>query len=53
MRDLPIGTVTFLFTDIEGSTELLQYLGRDEFVRVLDRHAEILRSRSPSRGVSS
>ena len=23
MRDLPAGTVTFLFTDIEGSTRLL------------------------------
>ena len=23
MRDLPVGTVTFLFTDIEGSTRLL------------------------------
>ena len=27
MADLPTGTVTFLFTDIEGSTELLQRLG--------------------------
>ena len=27
MTDLPIGTVTFLFTDIEGSTRLLQALG--------------------------
>jgi predicted ATPase/class 3 adenylate cyclase len=50
MRDLPIGTVTFLFTDIEGSTELLQYLGRDEFVRVLDRHAEILRTAIAEQG---
>jgi predicted ATPase/class 3 adenylate cyclase len=44
MRDLPTGTVTFLFTDIEGSTELLQELGRDGFVRQLDRHAEIVRT---------
>ena len=35
MRDLPTGTVTFLFTDIEGSTGLLQELGRDGFVRQL------------------
>ena len=27
MRDLPKGTVTLLFTDIEGSTHLLQQLG--------------------------
>jgi hypothetical protein len=27
MRDLPSGTVTLLFTDIEGSTKLLQELG--------------------------
>ena len=26
--DLPSGTVTFLFTDIEGSTKLLHELGR-------------------------
>ena len=28
MRDLPTGTVTFLFTDIEGSTRLLDETGR-------------------------
>ncbi|HET6771344.1 MAG TPA: adenylate/guanylate cyclase domain-containing protein [Actinomycetota bacterium] len=27
MRDLPTGTVTFLFTDVEGSTRLLERLG--------------------------
>jgi class 3 adenylate cyclase len=27
MRRLPSGTVTFVFTDIEGSTRLLQALG--------------------------
>ena len=51
MRDLPTGTVTFLFTDIEGSTGLLQDLGRDEFVRLLDRHAEILRTAVAEQGV--
>ena len=44
MRDLPTGTVTFLFTDIEGSTRLLQELGRDRFLRELNEHAEIVRS---------
>jgi predicted ATPase/class 3 adenylate cyclase len=28
MRELPTGTVTLLFTDIEGSTRLLQHLGK-------------------------
>ena len=44
MRDLPTGTVTFLFTDIEGSTRLLQELGRDGFLRELNEHAEIVRA---------
>ena len=42
MTDLPTGTVTFLFTDIEGSTGLLQALG-DRYPAVLDRHAGIVR----------
>jgi class 3 adenylate cyclase len=42
MTDLPTGTVTFLFTDIEGSTGLLQALG-DGYAAVLDEHATILR----------
>jgi class 3 adenylate cyclase len=29
VADLPTGTVTFLFTDVEGSTRLLQKLGDD------------------------
>jgi predicted ATPase/class 3 adenylate cyclase len=39
---LPTGTVTFLFTDIEGSTRLLQDLG-DRYGAVRDEHAAILR----------
>ena len=42
MTDLPTGTVTFLFTDIEGSTGLLQALG-DRYGAVLDEHAAIVR----------
>ncbi|MGH2678620.1 MAG: ATP-binding protein [Actinomycetota bacterium] len=42
MPELPIGTVTFLFTDIEGSTRLLQRLG-DRYRAAIDRHGEILR----------
>jgi class 3 adenylate cyclase len=41
---LPSGTVTFLFTDIEGSTELLKLLGRDRFERVLAEHDGVLRA---------
>jgi predicted ATPase/class 3 adenylate cyclase len=39
---LPSGTVTFVFTDIEGSTRLIRSLG-DAYAPVLDRHREILR----------
>ena len=49
MRDLPIGTVTFLFTDIEGSTRLLQRLG-DRYREVVDRHGGILREAIASGG---
>ncbi len=31
MPSLPTGTITFLFTDIEGSTALLQHLGDRRF----------------------
>ena len=43
MAELPTGTVTFLFTDIEGSTRLLQELGRDRYRELQDGHAEIMR----------
>jgi predicted ATPase/class 3 adenylate cyclase len=39
---LPEGIVSFLFTDIEGSTRLLQRLG-DRYRAVLERHAELMR----------
>jgi predicted ATPase/class 3 adenylate cyclase len=42
MADLPTGTVTFFFTDIEGSTGLLQTLG-DRYAAVLDEYAAIVR----------
>jgi len=42
MDDLPSGTVTFLFTDIEGSTRLLKQLG-DRYGDVLAQHGRILR----------
>jgi predicted ATPase/class 3 adenylate cyclase len=40
--DLPTGTVTFLFTDIEGSTRLLRDLG-DQYADVLAEHNRLLR----------
>ena len=42
MRQLPTGTVTLLFTDIEGSTRLLHELG-DGYAAVLAEHRRILR----------
>lgn len=40
-RNLPTGVVTFLFTDIEGSTRLVQALG-DGYLPVLEAHNRIL-----------
>jgi DNA-binding NarL/FixJ family response regulator/class 3 adenylate cyclase len=42
MPQLPIGTVTFLFTDIEGSTKLLSRL-RDGYAGVQNDHRAMLR----------
>jgi YVTN family beta-propeller protein len=43
MAELPSGTVTFLFTDIEGSTKLLKQLGT-RYPEVLAESQRILRS---------
>jgi predicted ATPase/class 3 adenylate cyclase len=42
VRALPTGTVTFLFTDVEGSTRLLHQLG-DSYAEVLAEHRRVLR----------
>jgi predicted ATPase/class 3 adenylate cyclase len=42
MSDLPSGTLTFLFTDIEGSTRLLERLGA-EYEGVLTEHRRLIR----------
>src|SRR6478672_10474047 len=42
MAELPTGTVTFLFTDIEGSTKLLHELG-DGYADALAKHRRLLR----------
>jgi predicted ATPase len=41
--DLPTGTVTFLFTDVEGSTRLLHELGAEAYARALAEHRQLLR----------
>ncbi len=43
MASLPQGTVTFLFTDIEGSTRLLDRLGRDDYGELLEQQRQVLR----------
>jgi predicted ATPase/class 3 adenylate cyclase len=42
-RGLPAGTLTFVFTDIEGSTKLQTELGTDRYQDVLETHTRILR----------
>lgn len=47
--DLPTGTVTFLFTDIEGSTRLVQTLG-NRFATVLEDQQGVLRTAFAAHG---
>jgi len=49
MTQLPTGTVTFLFTDIEGSTALLKRLGA-RYGDVLAEHQRILRAAFAAHG---
>lgn len=39
--DLPSGTVTFPFTDVEGSTKLLQELGAEVYADALAEHRRL------------
>jgi predicted ATPase len=41
--DLPTGTVTFLFTDVEGSTKLLHELGAEAYAAELAEHRRVIR----------
>ena len=49
-RALPAGTVTFLFTDVEGSTQLLHSLGEERYADALAEHRRILRAAFGARG---
>src|SRR5258708_20110932 len=40
---LPTGTATFVFTDIEGSTKLVQQIGTERWRQVLEDHHRLLR----------
>jgi class 3 adenylate cyclase len=46
MSQLPSGTVTFVFSDIEGSTALLKQLGDEAYAAVLGRHRQLVRRAS-------
>ena len=43
VHDLPAGTVTFLFTDVAGSTRLLREVGAERYADVLAEHRRVLR----------
>jgi predicted ATPase/class 3 adenylate cyclase len=48
--DLPSGTVTFLFTDVEGSTRLLHELGAEAYAEALAEHRRIVREACAAEG---
>jgi predicted ATPase/class 3 adenylate cyclase len=44
MAELPQGTVTFFFTDVEGSTRMVRELGDESWAGLLQTHRELVRS---------
>lgn len=44
VADRPTGTVTVLFSDIEGSTRLVHDLGPDRYRSVLEEHRDLMRT---------
>ena len=48
--DLPSGTVTFLFTDVEGSTRLLHELGAEGYAEALAEHRRVVRETCRAEG---
>jgi predicted ATPase/class 3 adenylate cyclase len=49
-RELPSGTVTFVFTDVEGSTRLLGELGEEGYAAALAEHRRIVREQVAAHG---
>src|SRR6266540_307419 len=50
MRPLPTGIVTFLFSDIEGSTRLLDELGAEAYAAALAEHQRLMREAFAAHG---
>jgi predicted ATPase len=48
--ELPSGTVTFLFTDVEGSTRLLHELGAEGYAEALAEHRRVIREACAAEG---
>ena len=48
--ELPTGTVTFLFTDVEGSTRLLHTLGAAAYAEALEEHRLVVRASFAAHG---
>ena len=49
-NDLPTGTVTFLFTDVEESTRLLRELGAEAYADALAEHRRVVREACAAKG---
>src|SRR5262245_43671868 len=48
--ELPTGTVTFLFTDVEGSTRVLNELGAEAYAEALAEHRRVIRDACVANG---
>jgi predicted ATPase/class 3 adenylate cyclase len=48
--ELPTGNVTFMFTDVEGSTRLLHELGPEGYAKALGEHRRIVREAFEAQG---